>query len=65
MRAATIAVQPGDVLLLATDGVDAGFADSLELSGSSQAISERILSDHWKPSDDALVIVVRYLGMRR
>jgi phosphoserine phosphatase RsbX len=65
VRAATMTVQPGDVLLLATDGVDAGFADSLELSGSSQAISERILSDHWKPSDDALVIVVRYLGMRR
>lgn len=65
VRAATIAVQPGDVLLLATDGVGAGFADSLELSGSSQTISERILSDHRKPSDDALVIVVRYLGMRR
>lgn len=65
VRAATITVQPGDVLLLATDGVDAGFADSLELSGSSQAISERILSDHWKAPDDALVIVVRYLGMRR
>jgi phosphoserine phosphatase RsbX len=65
VRAATIPVQPGDVLLLATDGVDAGFADSLELSGSSQAISDRILSDHWRPSDDALVIVVRYLGMRR
>jgi phosphoserine phosphatase RsbX len=65
VRAATIAVRPGDVLVLATDGVDAGFADSLELSGSSQTISERILSDHWKPSDDALVIVVRYLGMRR
>jgi negative regulator of sigma-B (phosphoserine phosphatase) len=65
VRAATIAVQPGDVLLLATDGVGAGFADSLELSGSSQTISERILSDHWKQSDDALVIVVRYLGMPR
>jgi phosphoserine phosphatase RsbX len=65
VRAATITVAPGDVLLLATDGVDAGFADSLELSGSSQAISERILSDHHKPSDDALVVVVRYLGMRR
>lgn len=64
MRAATVTVRPGDVLLLATDGVDAGFADSLELAGSSQAISERIVSDHWKRSDDALVIVVRYLGMR-
>jgi negative regulator of sigma-B (phosphoserine phosphatase) len=65
VRAATITVQPGDVLLLATDGVDARFADSLELSGSSQTISERILSEHSKPSDDALVIVVRYLGTRR
>jgi phosphoserine phosphatase RsbX len=65
VRAATIAMRPGDVLLLATDGVDPGFADSLELSGSSQAISERILADHWKPPDDALVIVVRYLGVRR
>lgn len=65
VRAATIAMRPGDVLLLATDGVDPGFADALELSGSSQTISERILSDHWKASDDALVIVVRYLGERR
>lgn len=64
VQAATITVQPGDVMLLATDGVHAGFADSLELSGSSQAIAERIVSDHWKRSDDALVIVVRYLGTR-
>jgi negative regulator of sigma-B (phosphoserine phosphatase) len=64
VRAAAITMRPGDVVVLATDGVDAGFADSLELSGSSQAISERILSDHWKPPDDALVIVVRYLGAR-
>lgn len=64
LRTATVSVQPGDVLLLATDGVDAGFADSLELSGSTQAISDRIVADHWKRADDALVIVVRYLGMR-
>jgi phosphoserine phosphatase RsbX len=64
MQAAAITMRPGDVLLLATDGVDPRFADSLELSGSSQTISDRILSDHWRPSDDALVIVVRYLGVR-
>jgi hypothetical protein len=64
VRAATVTVQPGDVFILATDGVDGGFADSLELSGSSQTISERILSKYWKPPDDALVIVVRYLGVR-
>jgi negative regulator of sigma-B (phosphoserine phosphatase) len=64
VKPATMTVQPGDVLLLATDGVDPGFADALELSGSSQTISERILADHWKALDDALVIVVRYLGVR-
>jgi negative regulator of sigma-B (phosphoserine phosphatase) len=64
VRTATLEVRPGDVLVLATDGIEAAFADSLDISGSSQAISERILADHWKPPDDALVVAVRYLGVR-
>jgi phosphoserine phosphatase RsbX len=64
VRTAALAVQPGDVLILATDGVDSAFADALDTSGSSQAISERILAEHWKPADDALVVAVRYLGPR-
>jgi len=64
VRAATLELRTGDVLVLATDGVDAVFADSLDVSGSTQAISERILADHWKPTDDALVVAVRYLGVR-
>jgi negative regulator of sigma-B (phosphoserine phosphatase) len=64
VRTATLAVRPGDVLVLATDGIEAAFADSLDISGSTQAISERILADHWKPTDDALVVAVRYLGVR-
>jgi hypothetical protein len=61
---ATLAVTPGDVLVLATDGIDADFADALDTSGSTQAISERILADHGRRPDDALVVVVRYLGER-
>jgi negative regulator of sigma-B (phosphoserine phosphatase) len=64
VRAATLELRTGDILVLATDGVDAVFADSLDISGSTQAISERILADHWRPTDDALVVAVRYLGMR-
>ena len=64
MRPRRSTVRPGDVLVLATDGVEAVFADSLDISGSTQAISERILADHWKPTDDALVVAVRYLGVR-
>jgi phosphoserine phosphatase RsbX len=64
VRTATLDVLPGDVLILATDGIEATFADSLDISGSTQAISERILADHWKAPDDALVVAVRYVGFR-
>lgn len=64
LRTATLDVRPGDVLIMATDGIAAGFADSLEVSGSTQAISERILARHWTRPDDALVVAVRYLGAR-
>ena len=64
VRAATLELRIGDVLVLATDGVEAVFADSLDISGSTQAISERILADHWRPTDDALVVALRYLGVR-
>jgi phosphoserine phosphatase RsbX len=64
VRAATMKVRPGDVLLLATDGIEASFADALDISGTPQAISERILAAHRRPADDALVVAVRYLGVR-
>ncbi len=64
VKAATSDLEPGDVLVLATDGIEVAFADRLEVSGSAQTISERILADHGKTSDDALVVTVRYLGVR-
>lgn len=62
VRTATLDLRPGDVIVLATDGIEAGFADSLDVSGSSQAISERILADHWKRPDDALVVTSAISG---
>ncbi len=64
VQTATLDVRPGDVLVLATDGIESAFADSLDISGSSQAISERILAEHCKRPDDALVVAVRFLGAR-
>ena len=65
VRTAALEIRPGDVLILATDGVDPSFADSLDLSGSIHAITERIMARHRKPADDALVVAVRYLGAAR
>ena len=57
----TLDVRSGDVIVLATDGIEVGFADSIETSGSAQTICERILASHAKPLDDALVVAVRHL----
>jgi phosphoserine phosphatase RsbX len=54
-------LRDGDVIVLATDGIDSGFARAIAAGGSAQEIADRILAAHGKPSDDALVVVVRYL----
>ena len=64
VKPATLPIEPGDVLLLATDGIHRAFADAPDVSGSPRTITERILARHWKPPDDALVVAVRYLGPR-
>jgi phosphoserine phosphatase RsbX len=53
-------LETGDVMVLATDGIDSGFARAIAAGGSAQHIADRILAAHGKPSDDALVVVVRY-----
>ena len=65
VRTTTLDVRPGDLLVLATDGIGAAFGDSLDLSGSAHAIADRIMARHRKPTDDALVVAVRYLGAAR
>jgi len=54
-------LEDGDVMVLATDGIDSGFAQALAAGGAAQAIADRILAEHGKAGDDALVVVVRYL----
>jgi phosphoserine phosphatase RsbX len=54
-------LEDGDVMVLATDGIDSGFAQAILAGGAAQDIADRILAAHGKASDDALVVVVRYL----
>jgi len=57
-----LTVSRGDTLILATDGIDQRFADDPGIAFASPPTAERILADHGKATDDALVLVVRYLG---
>jgi negative regulator of sigma-B (phosphoserine phosphatase) len=61
----TLPLRRGDVVLLATDGIKAGFADSLRTHGSADELAARILADHSKVHDDALVVAARYIGADR
>lgn len=50
----------GDTIILCTDGIKDGFAESLMLSNSPQEIADLIITRHVKGNDDALVLVARY-----
>jgi len=59
---AVVPVAAGDVLVFATDGISRGFADNADLSDSPQQIADRILTEFGQGTDDALVLVARYLN---
>lgn len=62
LHASLVPVMRGDTLIFATDGVRSSFPDDLVLADPPQQMANRILARHGKGTDDALVIVVRYLG---
>ncbi|MCG2576072.1 serine/threonine-protein phosphatase [Dechloromonas sp. XY25] len=62
VRARTVSMQPGDVLILASDGVDERFAENDMPAGAPEQMARAILERHGKESDDALVLVLRWLG---
>jgi negative regulator of sigma-B (phosphoserine phosphatase) len=62
VRTRVIPVSVGDTLILTTDGIRNGFAADMIMENSPQDIAKSILARHAKGSDDALVLVARYLG---
>ena len=58
--ASIIPVMPGDTLIFVTDGITPGFADKLNLRDPPQELADRILAQHSKGTDDALVLIARY-----
>jgi serine phosphatase RsbU (regulator of sigma subunit) len=61
LRASTVSVSPGDTLIMATDGIRHGFTDDLPIAHSPQELAESILARFARRSDDAHVVVARYL----
>lgn len=64
LREANLPIEPGDVVVFATDGIHRRYMESVDLSQSAQEIADQILSGYASGTDDALVLVVRYVPAR-
>jgi hypothetical protein len=62
LQAVVIPVSAGDILIFATDGIRSGFDDGLNIHAPLQHLADTICSQYTKGTDDALVLVARYLG---
>ena len=62
LRVSTVQLDPGDVVVLATDGIDVDFTDHAVLADEPQRLAERLLQRCARANDDALVAAVRYVG---
>jgi len=62
LHAAIIPVKRGDTLIFATDGIRTEFAQRLVRGGGPQQMADGILAQYAKGTDDALVLVARYVG---
>ena len=61
----TVRVTSGDTLIFSTDGIESGYTSKLFLGSPAQRLADSILSSRARESDDALVVVARYLGNSR
>lgn len=65
LQASIVPVMKGDTMILATDGIRREFVKDVPITAPPQQIADRILATYAKGTDDALVLVVRYLGGTR
>jgi hypothetical protein len=59
MAASNVEIRGGDIVAIATDGVQLGFIDGVTHGLPPQRLAERLLADYQTARDDALVVVAR------
>ncbi|MGE5227337.1 MAG: SpoIIE family protein phosphatase [Planctomycetaceae bacterium] len=57
-----LTVSPGDLLVLATDGIRSEFVETVRPAEDPVALAGRLLTSHCKGTDDALVLAARFRG---
>lgn len=60
LRPRIVDLEPGDLLLMATDGIARSFSEDVSAAAGPGRLADRILENLARPTDDALVLVARY-----
>ena len=60
--AQVVSLRAGDLIVIATDGIDDDHLDHIDFATPATAIAEAMLTKHAKGSDDALVLAARHRG---
>jgi phosphoserine phosphatase RsbX len=63
LQAAVLPISKGDTLIFVTDGIRGEFAEALSALETPQRAADKILKQHGRGDDDALVLVVRLTGV--
>ncbi|MGB8386813.1 SpoIIE family protein phosphatase [Mycobacterium sp.] len=60
--AQVVSIRPGDLIVIASDGIAEDHLEHIDFAASATGIAERILGKHAKETDDALVLAARHRG---
>lgn len=58
-----VPIRPGDLLVIASDGIVEDHLDDIDFSAPALVIADQILHSHAKDNDDALVLTARHRGV--
>jgi len=58
----SVDMRPGHLLVMASDGITDDHLDALDFGAPAETIANRILREHCRVTDDALVLVARHRG---
>lgn len=58
----SVEMRPGHLLVMASDGITDDHLEALDFGAPAETIAERILGEHCRVTDDALVLVARHRG---
>jgi phosphoserine phosphatase RsbX len=64
LQAAVLPIAKGDTLVFVTDGIRGEFVEGLSALEAPQRAADKILKQHGRGNDDALVLVARLTGVR-